>query len=67
MLLPCALVAAIALMKLEFNEWRIIVVTGFLATLIMLFHHRLRHYLLLPSCVAVTGGLAAISAKYGLL
>jgi hypothetical protein len=35
-----------------------------LATLVMLFNSRLRHYLLLPSCMALAGGLAAISLNF---
>ena len=30
----------------------------------MLFHRRLRHYLLLPSCLALAGGLAAVAVNF---
>jgi hypothetical protein len=57
----------IALMKLSFSEWRVIMVIALLATVAMLYHKRLRHYLLLPSCLALAGGMAAISVNFGML
>lgn len=64
MLVPCATTPLLALMGLSFSEWRLLMVMAFLATLLMLFHKRLRHYLLLPSCIALAGGLVAISLNY---
>lgn len=66
-LLPCALMPLIALMNLSFSGWRVVMVSALLATLVMLFHKRLRHYLLLPSCLALAGGVAAITLKFGAL
>ncbi|MBN7123554.1 MULTISPECIES: DUF1435 domain-containing protein [Erwinia] len=66
-LLPCAVMPLIALMKLSFSEWRVIMVIALLATVAMLYHKRLRHYLLLPSCLALAGGMAAISVNFGML
>jgi uncharacterized oligopeptide transporter (OPT) family protein len=66
-LLPCALMPLIALMDLSFSGWRVVMVSALLATLVMLFHKRLRHYLLLPSCLALAGGVAAITLKFGAL
>lgn len=63
-LVPCAMMPLLALMELSFSEWRLLMVVAFLATVIMLFHKRLRHYLLLPSCIALAGGLAAISVNF---
>ncbi|CCG88450.1 DUF1435 domain-containing protein [Erwinia piriflorinigrans] len=63
-LVPCAMMPLLALMELSFSEWRLLMVVAFLATVIMLFHKRLRHYLLLPSCMALAGGLAAISVNF---
>ena len=37
-----------------------------LLTVVMLFNQRLRHYLLLPSCLALAGGLAAVSVNFHL-
>ncbi|WP_067703843.1 DUF1435 domain-containing protein [Erwinia sp. ErVv1] len=66
-LLPCALMPLIALMNLTFSGWRVVVVIALLSTVVMLFHERLRHYLLLPSCLALAGGMAAISLNFGLM
>lgn len=63
-LLPCAMMPLVALMELSFSEWRVLMVGAFLATVVMLFHKRLRHYMLLPSCIALAGGLAAISVNF---
>lgn len=63
-LIPCAMMPLVALMELSFSEWRVLMVVAFLATVMMLFHKRLRHYMLLPSCIALAGGLAAISVNF---
>ena len=66
-LLPCALMPLITLLHLSFAEWRVVMVIALLATAVMLYHKRLRHYLLLPSCLALAGGMAAISINFGTL
>ncbi|MEI2266083.1 DUF1435 domain-containing protein [Erwinia sp. CGal63] len=66
-LLPCAIMPLITLMNLSFSEWRLVMVIALLATVAMLYHKRLRHYLLLPSCLALAGGAAAISVNFGTL
>lgn len=66
-LVPCAMMPLVTLMELSFSEWRMLMVAAFLATLFMLFHKRLRHYLLLPSCLALTGALAAISVNFSII
>lgn len=66
-LLPCALMPLITLLHLSFAEWRVVMVISLLATVVMLYHKRLRHYLLLPSCLALAGGMAAISINFGML
>ncbi len=62
-LLPCALIPVLAVMDLSFSQWRALMVIALLATVSMLYHKRLRHYLLLPSCIALAGSLMAISVK----
>ncbi|MNY74610.1 hypothetical protein D3C86_2136770 [compost metagenome] len=47
-------------------QLRTLIVIAMLATLVMLFNSRWRHYLLLPSCMALAGGLAAISLNFNL-
>ncbi|ADP10172.1 hypothetical protein EJP617_04910 [Erwinia sp. Ejp617] len=63
-LAPCAMMPLLGLMKLSFGEWRVLMVVALLATVLMLFHQRLRHFLLLPSCIALGCGLAAVSANF---
>ncbi len=62
-LLPCAMIPVLAMMDLSFSQWRALMVIALLATVSMLYHKRLRHYLLLPSCIALAGSLMAISVK----
>ncbi len=64
LLMPVLLMPLVALLELSFSEWRLLTVTAFLATLIMLFHKRLRHLVLLPSCIALVGGLMAITLNF---
>lgn len=63
-LLPCAIVSLMAMMELSFTQWRLLMGIALMATLGMLYHKRLRHYLLLPSGVALAGGLAAILVNF---
>ncbi|RWR00919.1 membrane protein [[Pantoea] beijingensis] len=63
-LLPCALIPLIVSLELTFLQWRVLIAVALLATIGMLYHKRLRHYLLLPSCIAVAGGLVAASLHF---
>lgn len=63
-LLPCLIMPLVATLELTFTQWRALMVMAFLATVMMLFHKRLRHYMLLPSCMALAGALAAISLNF---
>ncbi|OMQ22423.1 DUF1435 domain-containing protein [Serratia oryzae] len=63
-LLPCALMPLIALIDLNMMQLRTLIVIAMLATLVMLFNSQLRHYLLLPSFMALAGGVAAISLHF---
>lgn len=58
---PGGVVALLALGGLTFEQWRGVVVLALLATSAMLYHKRLRHFVLLPSCVALTSGLMLIA------
>ncbi|MGV8927562.1 MAG: DUF1435 domain-containing protein [Ewingella sp.] len=66
-LLPCALLPFLAWADLSLAQLRTLVVVAMLVTLVMLLHKPLRHYMLLPSFVAVAGGLAALSLNFNLL
>jgi len=53
-------VALLTWLDLSFEQWRLLVVVGLLMTAVMLYHKRLRHFVLLPSCVAFASGLLLI-------
>ncbi|MCZ7833005.1 DUF1435 domain-containing protein [Atlantibacter hermannii] len=59
--LPGVVVIILALSGLTFEQWRGVVVLALLATSGMLYHKRLRHFVLLPSCVALISGLMLIA------
>ncbi|WON77528.1 DUF1435 domain-containing protein [Serratia sp. UGAL515B_01] len=63
-LLPCALMPFLAMFEPDMMQLRTLIVIAMLATLVMLFNSRWRHYLLLPSSMALAGGLAAISLRF---
>ncbi|TCC13220.1 DUF1435 domain-containing protein [Kosakonia quasisacchari] len=50
-------VAALMLADLSVNAWRVVIVLGLLLTPVMLYHKRLRHFILLPSGVALVGAM----------
>ncbi|WP_058912130.1 DUF1435 domain-containing protein [Entomohabitans teleogrylli] len=66
MLLPGLLVLTLAMWDLTFSEWRVLLVAALLSTSGMLFHKRLRHFILLPSCVAFAGSLLMLMMSLGL-
>lgn len=66
-LLPCALLPILALANMTLEHLKDLVILAMLATLIMLLHTTLRHYVLLPSFVALAGGLTAISVNFNLM
>ncbi|WP_342325637.1 DUF1435 domain-containing protein [Kosakonia sp. BYX6] len=55
--LPGIIVAALVLADLSINAWRVVIVLGLLLTPAMLYHKSLRHFILLPSGVALVGGM----------
>ncbi|MFH8133287.1 DUF1435 domain-containing protein [Pantoea osteomyelitidis] len=63
-LLPCAAMPVFALWEPSFSQWRLVIVVTLILTLVMLFHQKLRHYLLLPSCLALAGGLGAMAVNF---
>lgn len=60
------IVAALMYMDLSFSQWRILVTLGLIASAAMLYHRRLRHYVLLPSGVVLVGGLALVMMNLGM-
>ncbi|WP_202301388.1 DUF1435 domain-containing protein [Dryocola clanedunensis] len=66
MIVPGLIVAALVWMDLSFSQWRMLVVIGLLASSVMLYHKRLRHYVLLPSGIAFASGLALVIMNFGM-
>ncbi len=59
-LLPGMLIAGMAYSELSVYVWKVMIVLGLLLTSLMLYHKRLRHFVLLPSCVALIGGIVLV-------
>ncbi|AMX06894.1 hypothetical protein EAI6_32440 [Enterobacter asburiae] len=45
---------------LSLDTWKAIIVSGLLVTSGMIWHKQLRHFVLLPSCVALVSGILVI-------
>ena len=56
-LLPGGIIAVLAFAGLSLDAWRILIVLGLVLTPAMLYHRRLRHFVLLPSGMALIGGM----------
>ncbi|AHJ75346.1 DUF1435 domain-containing protein [Kosakonia sacchari] len=54
---PGVIVAVLMLADLSVNAWRMVIFLGLLLTPVMLYHKRLRHFILLPSGVALVGAM----------
>ncbi len=65
-LVPGLIVAGLVYMDLSFSQWRALMVLGLVASTAMLFHGRLRHYVLLPSGIAFASGLALVMMNTGM-
>ncbi|OVZ97761.1 DUF1435 domain-containing protein [Yersinia sp. 2105 StPb PI] len=65
-LLPFALLPVLEWADITVGQLRVLIIIAMLATVSMLYHSRLRHFLLLPSCIALLGGLAAILMHNGI-
>lgn len=55
--LPGIIVIVLALADLSIDAWRMVILLGLLLTPAMLYHKQLRHFVLLPSGVALVGGM----------
>lgn len=60
-LLPGILIAGMAFSDLSVYVWKAMIVLGLLLTSLMLYHKRLRHFVLLPSCAALIGGIVLVT------
>ncbi|EMV5751069.1 DUF1435 domain-containing protein [Yersinia enterocolitica] len=60
MLLPFTLLPVLGGADITVGQLRVLIVVAMLATVSMLYHARLRHFLLLPSCLALLAGMVAV-------
>lgn len=51
---------------ITFGEWRAIMIMAMISTMGMLFHHRLRRYMLLP-CIVAASALVVFTLHAGIL
>lgn len=59
-LLPGAILGGLVFADLSIELWKAIIVSGLLMTSAMIWHKQLRHFVLLPSCVALVSGILVI-------
>ena len=59
-LLPGSIIGGLMFADLPIDVWKAMIVSGLLVTSAMIWHKQLRHYVLLPSCVALISGLLVI-------
>ena len=59
-LLPGSIIGGLMFTDLPIDVWKAMIVSGLLVTSAMIWHKQLRHYVLLPSCVALISGLLVI-------
>ncbi|HHD7237982.1 DUF1435 domain-containing protein [Enterobacter cloacae] len=59
-LLPGAILGGLMFADLSIELWKAIIVSGLLMSSVMIWHKQLRHFVLLPSCVALVSGILVI-------
>ncbi|QYG86112.1 DUF1435 domain-containing protein [Citrobacter koseri] len=59
-LLPGIFITGLVFAGLSIDAWKVLIVLGLLLTSLMLYHKRLRHFVLLPSCVALISGMVLV-------
>jgi len=67
LILPGILVSGLAYADLSVSTWRVLIVLGLLITPAMLYHKRLRHFVLLPSGIALVGGIMLVMLNLKLM
>lgn len=63
-LLPGIVITGLAFTDLSLGAWKAIIVLGLLLTPVMLYHKQLRHFVLLPSCVVLIGGMMLVMMNW---
>lgn len=66
-LIPGVIIAGLTFANLSVDAWRGVIVLGLLLTSVMIWHKRLRHFVLLPSGIALTGGIMLVMMNLKLL
>lgn len=66
-LLPGILVAVLGGAGLSVDACRGLIAVGLLMTALMIWHRRLRHFVLLPSCVALISGMMLMALNLKLM
>lgn len=59
-LLPGAILGGLMFADLSIELWKAIIVSGLLMSSAMIWHKQLRHFVLLPSCVALVSEILVI-------
>jgi len=55
------MITGLAYTDLSLMVWKVIIVSGLLISSAMIWHKQLRHFVLLPSCVALVAGMWVIA------
>jgi len=66
-LIPVVALAILIAMGLPADVWRGVIVVGLLLSGAMIWHRQLRHFVLLPSCIALIGGMVLITMNLKLM
>ena len=56
-LLPGSIIGGLMFADLPIDVWKAMIVSGLLVTSAMIWHKQLRHYVLLPSCLALIAAI----------
>ncbi|EEH2363574.1 DUF1435 domain-containing protein [Salmonella enterica subsp. enterica] len=56
-LLPGVIIVGLAFIGLSAYALKLLIVSGLLLSALMLYHKQLRHFVPLPSCIALIGGM----------
>ncbi|QHO87760.1 hypothetical protein CHQ91_18940 [Klebsiella michiganensis] len=59
-LIPGVLIAVLGFADLSVDAWRGLLTLGMLMSAVMIWHRQLRHFVLLPSCVALVSGIMLV-------
>ncbi|WP_194207916.1 DUF1435 domain-containing protein [Superficieibacter sp. 1612_C1] len=66
-LIPGIIIAGLTFADLSMSAWRGLIVLGLLLTSGMIWHKRLRHFVLLPSGIALIGGIMLVMMNLKLM